>query len=73
MNIEVKTTDNFYGILTLQSYYLMLNRDADRRTRTILNELTLQAEQFSISVQGDLFELEYWFDLYDEIRIKSSH
>ena len=65
MNIEIQTTDNLYGILTLQTDYLMLNMDADPRTRKIFNELTLQAEQYSICVKGDVFEMytvnhEYW-------------
>lgn len=67
MNIDIKTSNSLYGVLKLQSGYIMLNKDTDIRIRKILNELILKSEQFSISVLEGMFEMEYWFDLFDEI------
>ena len=72
LNIDIKTSDSMYGVLKLQSGYLMLNKESDIHIREILNELVLKAEQYSIAVLDGVFEMEYWFDLYDETEKKSS-
>ena len=61
-----------YGVLKLQSRYLMLNKESDIHIREILNELAIKAEQYSIAALDEVFEMEYWFDLYDEVEKKSS-
>jgi len=70
MNIDIKTSKSLYGVLKLQSGYIMMNKDTDVRIREILNELTLKSEQFSIAALEGMFEMEYWFDLYDEVEKK---
>ena len=65
MNINIKTTGSLFGVLKLQSEYIMMNQDTDIRIREILNELTLKSEQFSIITLEDTFEMEYWFKLFD--------
>lgn len=72
LNIDIKTSDSMYGVLKLQSGYLMLNKEYDIHIREILNELVLKAEQYSIAALDGVFEMEYWFDLYDELEKKSS-
>ena len=67
MNIDIKTSKSLYGVLKLQSSYIMVNKDTDIRIREILNELTLKSEQFSIAALEGIFEMEYWFDLFDVI------
>lgn len=67
MNIDIKTSKSLYGVLKLQSGYIMMNKDTDIRIREILNELTLKSEQFSIAALEGIFEMEYWFDLFDVI------
>lgn len=67
MNIDIKTSKSLYGVLKLQSGYIMMNKDTDVRIREILNELTLKSEQFSIAALEGIFEIEYWFDLFDVI------
>lgn len=67
MNIDIKTSKSLYGVLKLQSGYIMMNKDTDVRIREILNELTLKSEQFSIAALEGMFEMEYWFDLFDVI------
>lgn len=67
MNIDIKTSKSLYGVLKLQSGYIMINKDTDIRIREILNELTLKSEQFSIAALEGMFEMEYWFDLFDVI------
>lgn len=67
MNIDIKTSKSLYGVLKLQSGYIMMNKDTDVRIREILNELTLKSEQFSIAALKGIFEMEYWFDLFDVI------
>lgn len=67
MNIDIKTSKSLYGVLKLQSGYIMMNKDTDIRIKEILNELTLKSEQFSIAALEGIFELEYWFDLFDVI------
>lgn len=67
MNIDIKTSKSLYGVLKLQSGYIMMNKDTDIRIREILNELTLKSEQFSIAALEGIFEIEYWFDLFDVI------
>ena len=67
MNIDIKTSKSLYGILKLQSGYIMMNKDTDVRIREILNELTLKSEQFSMAALESIFEMEYWFDLFDVI------
>ena len=67
MNIDIKTSKSLYGVLKLQSGYIMMNKDTDVRIREILNELTLKSEQFSIAALEGIFEMEYWFDLFDVI------
>ena len=73
LNIDIKTSDSMYGILKLQSGYLMLNKESDIHIREILNELVIRAEQYSIAALDGVFEMEYWFDLYDELEKKSSY
>ena len=65
MNIDIKTSKSLYGVLKLQSSYIMVNKDTDIRIREIL--LTLKSEQFSIAALEGIFEMEYWFDLFDVI------
>lgn len=65
MNIDIKTTGSLFGVLKLQSEYIMMNQDTDIRIREILNELTLKSEQFSITTLEGTFEMEYWFKLFD--------
>lgn len=65
MNIDIKTTGSLFGVLKLQSEYIMMNQDTNIRIREILNELTLKSEQFSITTLEDTFEMEYWFKLFD--------
>ena len=72
LNIDIKTSDSMYGVLKLQSGYLMLNKESDIHLREILNELVIRAEQYSIAALDGVFEMEYWFDLYDELEKKSS-
>lgn len=72
MNIDIKTSDSMYGVLKLQSRYLMLNEESDIHIREFLNELVIKAEQYSIAALEEVFEMEYWFDLYDEVEKKSS-
>ena len=72
MNIDIKTSDSMYGVLKLQSRYLMLNEESDIHIREFLNELVIKAEQYSIAALDEVFEMEYWFDLYDEVEKKSS-
>lgn len=72
MNIDIKTSDSMYGVLKLQSRYLMLNEESDIHIREFLNELVIKAEQYSIAALEEVFELEYRFDLYDEVEKKSS-
>lgn len=67
MNIDIKTSKSLYGVLKLQSGYIMMNKDTDIRIKEILNELTLKSEQFSIAALEGTFEIEYWFDLFDVI------
>ena len=67
MNIDIKTSKSLYGVLKLQSGYIMMNKDTDIRIKEILNELTLKSEQFSIAALEGIFEMEYWFDLFDVI------
>lgn len=67
MNIDIKTSKSLYGVLKLQSGYIMMNKDTDVRIREILNELTLKSEQFSIAALEGIFEMDYWFDLFDVI------
>lgn len=67
MNIDIQTSKSLYGVLKLQSGYIMMNQDTDIRIREILNELTLKSEQFSIAALEGVFEMEYWFDLFDVI------
>lgn len=69
MNIDIETSKSLYGVLKLQSGYIMMNQDTDIRIREILSELTLKSEQFSVYVKGDVFEMEYWFELFDKIMI----
>ena len=73
LNIDIKTSDSMYGVLKLQSGYLMLNKESDIHIREILNELVIRAEQYSIAALDGVFEMEYWFDLYDETEKKSSN
>lgn len=68
MNIDIKTTGSLFGVLKLQSEYIMMNQDTDIRIREILNELTLKSEQFSIAVLEGVFEMEFWFKLFDIVK-----
>ena len=67
MNIDIKTSDSMYGVLKLQSRYLMLNEESDIHIREFLNELVIKAEQYSIAALQEVFEMDYWFDLYAEV------
>ena len=68
MNIDIQTSKSLYGVLKLQSSYIMMNQDTDIRIREILNELTLKSEQFSIAVLEGVFEMDFWFKLFDIVK-----
>lgn len=68
MNIDIQTSKSLYGILKLQSGYIMMNQDTDIRIREILSELTLKSEQFSIAALEGMFEMEFWFKLFDIVK-----
>lgn len=68
MNIDIQTSKSLYGVLKLQSGYIMMNQDTDIRIREILNELTLKSEQFSIAVLEGVFEMDFWFKLFDIVK-----
>lgn len=68
MNIDIETSKSLYGVLKLQSSYIMMNQDTDIRIREILNELTLKSEQFSIAVLEGVFEMDFWFKLFDIVK-----
>ena len=46
----------------------MMNQDTDIRIREILSELTLKSEQFSIAALEGMFEMEFWFKLFDIVK-----
>ena len=68
MNIDIKTSKSLYGVLKLQSGYIMMNQDTDIRIRKIMNELILKSEQFSIAVLEGVFEMEFWFKLFNIVK-----
>lgn len=70
MNIDIETSKSLYGVLKLQSGYIMMNQDTDIRIREILSELTLKSEQFSIAALEGVFEMEFWFKLFDIMKIE---
>lgn len=68
MNIDIQTSKSLYGVLKLQSGYIMMNQDTDIQIREILNELILKSEQFSIAVLEGVFEMDFWFKLFDIVK-----
>lgn len=57
-----------YGVHKLQFGYFMLSKQSDIRKREILNELAIKAKQHYIAALDSVFEMEYWFDLFEVVK-----
>lgn len=69
VNIHVKTENDLLGRITIESEYTWLDSGYNRRNQFIMAELFITASDVMIYTESNLYKMDFFYELYDEVTI----